>query len=161
MLDSFNDYQKVEQSWRKKDGQWILADTPFEEQWNKNEKQQVIVEIRECIDHGGRAVGAFNGEELVAWICVGKKLFGSSRQYANLDYMYVSYEYRNRGLGKALFQYAKEAAKELGAKKLYISGHSSKATQAFYRSVGCREAEEVDPELYKREPLDCHLEYVL
>ena len=52
-------------------------------------------------------------------------------------------------------------AEKLGAKKLYISSQSSEETQAFYKSVGCVEAMEINQKLYDEEPFDCHLEYCL
>ena len=106
-------------------------------------------------------IGCFDNGKLIGWACVKKELFGSSEQYANLDYLHVSYEYRNCGLGKVLFAHAVTMAKDFGATKLYISGQSSKETQAFYKSVGCHEAEEIDPVLFEKEPYDCHLEFVL
>jgi len=50
---------------------------------------------------------------------------------------------------------------ELGAEKLYISAHSSVESQAFYRSMGCAEAEEYNARHVELEPCDCQLEYLL
>ncbi len=49
----------------------------------------------------------------------------------------------------------------MGAKKLYISAHSSQETQAFYSSMGCIEAREYNKTLVAKEPYDCQLEYSL
>lgn len=51
--------------------------------------------------------------------------------------------------------------KESGAKKLYISAHSSEETQAFYKALGCVEAKEYNSKLVAEEPCDCQLEYSL
>ncbi len=56
---------------------------------------------------------------------------------------------------------AAERAKAMGAEKLYISAHSSKESQAFYKAVGCVEAEEYNPASVEKEPCDCQLEYRL
>lgn len=161
LLDSFNRYQRVKESWRKVNDKWVLADTPFEEQWDEKKKQYVIDDFKLCMGNGDQVVGCFDDGKLIGWASVKKELFGSAKQYANLDYLHVSYEYRNRGLGKELFRQAQNIARRFGAKKIYISSQSSKETQAFYKSVGCREAEEIDPVLYEKEPFDCHLEFVL
>ena len=46
-------------------------------------------------------------------------------------------------------------------KKLYISAHSAVESQAFYKKMGCVEAEEYDPAHTAAEPCDCQLEYLL
>jgi hypothetical protein len=54
-----------------------------------------------------------------------------------------------------------DAAKRLGAVKLYISANSSQESQAFYRAIDCVDAEEIIPELFEVEPYDVHMEYLL
>ena len=51
-----------------------------------------------------------------------------------------------------------ERAKLSGAAKLYISAHSSVETQAFYRKMGCVEAQAYDRHHVEAEPFDCQLE---
>ena len=68
---------------------------------------------------------------------------------------------RGNGIGKTLFEMAAKWAKASGAKKLYISAHSSIETQAFYKSIGCIEALEYNKEHVENEPCDCQLEYNL
>ena len=53
---------------------------------------------------------------------------------------------------------AKEWAKKKGAGKLYISAHSSVESQAFYRAMGCMEAEVYNSKHVEEEPCDCQLE---
>jgi hypothetical protein len=38
---------------------------------------------------------------------------------------------------------------------------SSEETQAFYRAMGCKYAEEIIPELFEAKPFDVHLEFDL
>ena len=45
-----------------------------------------------------------------------------------------------------------------GAKKLYISAHSAVETQAFYRAMGCVEAQEYNQKHVEAEPYDCQME---
>ena len=82
-------------------------------------------------------------------------------RYLQLSSLHTSYEYRGNGVGKQLFSMACNEAKDLGAKKLYISSHSSEESQKFYKAVGCVEAIEYDKKLVEEEPCDCQLEYTL
>ncbi len=86
---------------------------------------------------------------------------GSRFQYLDLSSIHVSQDVRGQGIGKNLFSAAKRFARGKNAKKLYISAHSAVESQAFYRAMGCKEAEEYDAGHVKREPYDCQLEYVL
>ena len=52
-------------------------------------------------------------------------------------------------------------AREHGGKRLYISAHSAVETQAFYRGLGCIEAQEYSRKHVEKEPFDCQLEYPL
>ena len=60
-----------------------------------------------------------------------------------------------------LFAPACKTAKEIGAKKLYISAHSSKESQATYRKLGCIEATEINQVIAENEPYDVQMEFVL
>ena len=73
----------------------------------------------------------------------------------------MSKPYRRRGIGKELFKLACKTAKEVGAKKLYISAHSSKESQAAYRKLGCIEATEINQVIAENEPYDVQMEFVL
>ncbi|MGM9548359.1 MAG: GNAT family N-acetyltransferase [Faecousia sp.] len=67
-------------------------------------------------------------------------------------------ELRGRGIGRRLMDAAKAWAKAQGAEKLYISAHSAVESQAFYKAMGCREAEEYSSAAVELEPFDCQLE---
>lgn len=105
--------------------------------------------------------GAFKGTELVGYITLGKDFFGTRKQYLEVVEFEVSEPYRNQGIGKQLFQLACEAARKMNAKKLYISAHSSKESQAAYHKLGCTLAEEQNPVNVEKEPYDVQLEYSL
>lgn len=68
---------------------------------------------------------------------------------------------RNQALGKKLIDKTKEKAKELGAKSLYISATPSLNTVRFYLGLGCELVSELNPELFRLEPEDIHLELAL
>lgn len=160
-LHTFNRYQDVKKCWRKEKGEWVLKDIAFIEQWNAQDKAEVISSLIETIVEKGSVFGAFINEDLVGFSSVEGKLIGSRKQYGVLHHIHTGYEYRGKGIGKELFVKSCEYARSIGARKLYISGHSSEESQAFYRAMGCNETEEIDARLYELEPCDCHLEFDL
>ena len=76
----------------------------------------------------------------------------------DLSSIHVSEDMRNHGIGTRLFLAAKEWAGKRGADKLYISAHSAVESQAFYKKMGCTEAQICLPQHTKAEPFDCQLE---
>lgn len=133
----------------------------FVEEWDLNERRKEAQEILNIITENGFAYGAFCKEKLIGYIVVSKEFFGSSHQYIDLHMYYVSEPYRGRGIGKELFRLACGMAKEIGAKKFYISAHSSKESQAVYRKLGCVEAMEINQAMAENEPCDVQMEFTL
>ena len=105
--------------------------------------------------------GAFSDDMLKGFVLVESSIFGGEQRYLDLSSIHVSEDMRGRGTGKVLFQAAKEWAKDKGAAKLYISSHSSIVTQAFYKAMGCVEAEVYCQKHVEEEPCDCQLECAL
>jgi len=162
MLLHFNRFQEVKKSWRKQNGEWVLVDTPFIDNWDESKKRRVGNEdFPDVIRTGGFVFGAFDTNKLIGFAVVPSALIGKNKQYIQLDNMQVSFEYRHKGIGRVLFQLSRDAARTTDAKKLYISAQSSQESQAFYRSMGCVDAEEIIPELFEAEPYDVHMEYLL
>ena len=106
-------------------------------------------------------MGAFCAGQLKGFVSVESRPLGKNRNYLDLSSIHVSEDRRRKGLGRELFMAAARWAKEHGAEKLYISAHSAVESQAFYRAMGCREAEEYDTAHAEKEPCDCQLEYRL
>jgi RimJ/RimL family protein N-acetyltransferase len=78
-----------------------------------------------------------------------------------LKQLHVSRAYRQQGLGRTLFQLAVQKARQMGAKKLYISATPSENTVDFYLRLGCTLVGEPDPELFVFEPENIHMEYAI
>ncbi|WP_294343552.1 GNAT family N-acetyltransferase [uncultured Clostridium sp.] len=161
LFSDFNRYQEVKKCWRKENNKWILKDISFIDQWGENEYNFLVKCLINTIETGGVVLGAFCDCSLVGFASVENKFFGSENQYLQLSSLHTSYEYRGNGIGKQLFSIACDGAKDLGAKKLYISSHSSEESQKFYKAVGCVEAIEYNKKLVEDEPCDCQLEYIL
>ena len=154
----FDRFQVVEKCWRKQQGQWVIQDVSFTERWGDEEFQKLCGCLQGTLAGGGRVWGAFVDGKLKGFASVEGQLIGSQGQYADLTSIHVSADARGKGLGRKLFQLAEEFARQLGAKALYISGHSSVESQAFYKAMGCVEAEEPQAKHVEKEPCDCQLE---
>lgn len=161
LFANFNRYQDVNKCWRKENGEWILKDIAFTEQWGSDEYKVLTECLQNTIKTGGTVFGAFSDNVLVGFASIESQLWGSQQEYMQLSSIHTSYENRGMGIGKKLFYLASKKAKEMGAQKLYISAHSSEESQAFYKALGCVEAVEYNSKLVAEEPFDCQLEYRL
>jgi len=90
-----------------------------------------------------------------------KKPTGKYKDMVNLSLLWVSKENRRKGIAKKLLNLCKMEGKKSDVEKLYISAAPSKNTVDFYLEMGCQITEEIDPEMYKKEPEDIHLELKL
>ncbi len=161
LLKDFRRFQRVKRCWRKEEGQWLLKDIAFIDDWDQEDHRRVCGQLQGGLASGGCAWGAFQAGSLKGFASVDGRLIGSRGQYAVLAEMHVSDELRGRGLGRQLFARAAEEARSLGAEKLYISAMSAEESQAFYRAMGCVEAQEYDPPHVEKEPCDVQMEYLL
>jgi ribosomal protein S18 acetylase RimI-like enzyme len=160
-LKNFNRYQETNRVWYKDNDLFKIKADHFVDQWDDNKKTLVLQDLMRCVKLGGFVVGAFLKEELIGFANVEGVLFGSHKEYRELSYIHVSNEFRNGGIGKKLFQFCCEKAKEMGTQKLYIAAHPAEETQHFYRKLGCTYALELNQTIFDREPLDIQLEFIL
>lgn len=158
---SFNRHQEVKKCWRKENGQWVLKDISFVEEWGTDEYEILVKCLHNTLKTGGAVFGAFHNNVLVGFASIESEPFGSHKEYLELSCIHTSYESRGMGIGKELFSLVGKKAKGMGAQKLYISAHSSQESQAFYKAMGCVEAVEYNPKSVEKEPCDCQLEYRL
>lgn len=161
LFDDFNRHQEITQAFRAEGGKWVIKDISFTEEWGENEKEELVRCLANTLKTKGIIYGAFDGKRLVGFMSVESNRFGSQKQYVELSSIHVDYNYRGRGIGRQLFECAISCAESLGAKKLYISAHSSVESQAFYRKMGCVEAQEFNLDSLEKEPCDCQLECAL
>ncbi|KGP90593.1 GCN5 family acetyltransferase [Pontibacillus chungwhensis BH030062] len=138
----------------------IKADS-FIDHWSQEQKKDISLYLKRCIEEGGGVVAAFEGTQVAGFANVENRFFGSANQYVPLPFIHVSNSYRGEGIGKQLFYQCCEIAKDLGAEKIYIGAHPAVETQRFYQSVGCILAQEVNEDIYQKEPLDLQLEKLL
>lgn len=126
--------------------------------WPPGERELYGPKLRECLDHGGTAWGAFEGDRLVGVAVLERRFIGRARDRLQLAFLHVSRRHRGAGLGVRLFELAVQRARSLGARQLYVSSTPSEHTVRFYLRRGCRVTDEVDAALFALEPEDIHLE---
>lgn len=161
LFDGFVRRQVVRDCWRRVEGEWCVREDPFIDDWTVEDYEKLTVCLRNTAATGGFVCGAFSGNALKGFTSVEAAFFGGENRYLDLSSIHVSEDMRGKGIGRRLFAAAREWAQKKGAGKLYISAHSAVETQAFYKAMGCAEAEEYDPGHVEAEPYDCQLEYRL
>ncbi len=180
LFKGFIRHQVVTDCWRKVDGAWVVKPDPFVDDWSEADYQTLVACLKNTVETGGFVCGAFAGEECVCgasshdsssdgaadevlkgFVSVEAGLFGGDRRYLDLSSLHVSEDMRGRGIGTELFSRAKKWARAAGAGKLYISAHSAVESQAFYRAMGCVEAQVYNERHVAAEPFDCQLECAL
>lgn len=120
-------------------------------------KDRFIYELQ----HGGLAVGAFHDEKLVGFGVLAHKFRGVNNDILQVDLMYVSRLYRRRGIASRILQDLTMEARQRGAKELYISSTETQSAVSFYKHAGSKLADEIDDELFNKEPLDIHMKIKL
>ncbi len=152
----------IENVYYHEDGELVLKPERYDMKgWPEGEPELYMPILLDCHERGGVFEGAFDGDTLAGVSVLDCKFIGRDRDQLQLKFLHVTRSHRNCGLGVELFVRAARKAKELGARKLYISSTPSEHTVKFYLSRGCRLAEDVDPELFALEPKDIHLECVI
>lgn len=162
LFRNFTRHQNVGKCWRKEDGKWVIRDDPFIDDWTEDDYQFLVQCLKNTVQTGGFVYAAFcehsSGHMLKGFVSVEPALFGGEQGYLDLSSIHVSEDMRGHGIGKSLFLAAKNWARQKGARKLYLSTHSAVETQAFYKAMGCVEAQEYDQHHVEQEPYDCQLE---
>ena len=153
-LDSWDNYsrkQDVKKVYRKQNGEFILVDCAYTEDWDMEKRHSVAKTIS-----GNAYITylALENEEVVGFIGLKRDLINS---YMILDMMQVSAECRGQGMGRKLFDAGKEEARKAGAEALYISACSSEETIAFYKAMGAQLADNPIKEIAEDEPYDLQM----
>lgn len=161
LFQNFLRHQNVTKCWRREDGKWIVKEVPFVDDWSEDDYSILISCLKNTLNTGGFVHAAFDDDVLKGFVSVEPDFFGGEQRYLDLSSIHVSEDMRAQGIGAGLFLAAKEWAKKKGAGKLYISAHSAVETQAFYRKMGCVEAEVYHQKHVEDEPFDCQLECIL
>jgi GNAT superfamily N-acetyltransferase len=128
--------------------------------WSHTGKEDRIEKLQVVYDKGATFFGAFDEDELAGMSVLDHNFLQTGDRRLNLEGLWVSSNYRGKGIGRALFQLAGKEAQRRGAKVMYVSATPSENTVHFYQNLGCTGANPVDPILFAKEPEDIHLEFV-
>lgn len=158
LFRDFIRHQVVTKCRRRENGEWVIKDAPFIDDWTEADYKILISCLKNTIKTGGIVYAAFYEGKLKGFVSVESLLFGGEQKYMDLSSIHVSEDLRNLGIGKSLFLLAKEWARKKGANKLYISSHSAVESQNFYKKMGCVEAQVYNKQHIEAEPYDCQLE---
>jgi len=114
--------------------------------------------IQDCADilarHSGVLFGALDGELLVGVAILRPRLQDGM---AELSFLHLSRDYRRQGIGTRLLERVFALARELGARRIYVSATPTESAVGFYLNHGFRLAKEPHPELFALEPEDIHM----
>ncbi len=116
-----------------------------------------IADMGNAITEGGAAFGAFDGELLVGIVGLNTTPVGGDPGIMQLEPLFVSAPYRNKGIGKRLTSLLAERARSLGARALYISSIPTRNSVEAYLRMGAVPLATPDPVLFEKEPEDIHL----
>jgi predicted N-acetyltransferase YhbS len=149
----------IEQVYHLENGELRLTPDYFDVQgWPPEGVRKTTPLLYESFDRGANFYGAYEGNQLVGVAVLDTVWRGPRRDLLQLEMLHVSRDYRAQGLGSRLLEQAGAAARERGARGLYISATPSENTIRFYRRHGSVVIGTPDPELFAREPEDIHLE---
>ncbi len=126
--------------------------------WPPGEAEIYTPLLIDCFDRGGWFHGLFEDGRLIAVVVLDNKFIGRHKDLLQLKFLHVSSAWRKQGLGRRLYELARDRARRLGAKGLYVSATPSENTVNFYLRLGCVVTSEPDPHLFELEPEDIHLE---
>ncbi|MHA2430843.1 MAG: GNAT family N-acetyltransferase [Promethearchaeota archaeon] len=154
--------ETVEQIYYYRKGKLVLEDENCEiPGWYLPELEKNIKHLYNIYDRNGTFYGAFDNNKMIGISALESKFIGSNKDQLQLYFLHVDCKHRHKEVGKKLMLKTVEKAKELGAKKLYISATPSKNTIDFYMHMGCELTKELNPELYELEPDDIHLDLII
>ncbi|AQY50808.1 GNAT family acetyltransferase [Listeria weihenstephanensis FSL R9-0317] len=125
------------------------------EGWLPSELALYTQRLTSIFDRDGVIIGAFDKDILIGIVSLESYLIDGKTM--KLDMLYVSHDYRKKGLGRRLVDIISQEASELGAKELYISATPVRNTVDFYLRLGAELANPPDIYLFELEPLDVHL----
>lgn len=154
-LKGFRRYQEVKNIYRLQNGNLTLVYNPFTEDWNA---ARLIEKAEEILSGQYVTYCAYEGNHVVGEIMLIPK---PNKGRLIIDSFHVSKDYRRRGIGRALFEAARQEALKRGAHALYASCCSSEETINFYSAMGFRLSSDPIPSLAEAEPYDLQMECMI
>ncbi|MBD1379693.1 GNAT family N-acetyltransferase [Metabacillus arenae] len=154
--------EEIESIYRNKNGSLIKV--PMKKtisNWSSETNEANIKLLTPILAQGGKLIGAFDGPKLAGVSVLGNSLIGENKNQLQMAFLYVSNGYRRRGIAAQLMDFMCDLAIKKGAAFLYISATETNSAVDFYLKYGCKLTDELNPELFEREPNDIHMIYRL
>ncbi len=140
------------------DGQLLFTERRIDVAgWYPTEVSSHIESLQVSIASGGASFGAFDGKLLVGIAGLCTKPVGGDPAVMQLEPLFVSAPYRNRGFGGRLTAMVAKRARSLGATAIYISSIPTRNSVDVYLRMGATPLATPDPTLFEKEPEDIHL----
>ncbi len=112
--------QEVGKCWRRVDGEWVIRDDPFVDDWTEEDYRKLVACLQNTLATGGFVYAAFRDGALKGFASVEAALFGGEQGYLDLSSIHVSQDMRGQGVGRTLFLAAKGWARERGAEAVHL-----------------------------------------
>lgn len=158
LLGSIDRSERIDAIYRATDGILELEEMRQEvTSWDGGQLTAYIARLETVIDAGGHAFAAWDEQRLVGIGSLDTSGVGGKKTVLTLDMLYVSADYRGRGIGRRLTEMVASQARTLGATGLYISATPTRRTVDAYLRMGANVLRSPDPEMLAREPDDIHL----
>jgi GNAT superfamily N-acetyltransferase len=126
--------------------------------WPPGEQARYAPMLEDCFERGGVFHGAFEGTTFIGAAVLDSRFMGRGGDRLQLKFLHVSRSARGNGVGRRLFEHSLGKARELGARRLYVSSTTSENTVEFYLRRGFCLTDDVDEALLELEPDDIHME---
>ena len=161
-INEINPSQYIGKAWREVEGVRQLIDINYQDSDWPNGYENHYNNLKRTIINDGVAFGAFDKDDrLIGFASMNHDIFGEMFDYVLLDQLFISLDHRSKGIGKKLFLLCVDVAREWKADKIYICAGTAEETIAFYNRIGCKEAVEINKQLYELDVRDYQLEYSL
>lgn len=103
-------------------------------------------------------IGAYDSELLVGIAGLDTdERYGNDCDLYNFGPLWISREYRARGIGRQLFTMVRKEAERMDIDGMYVSATPVPGTVGFYTRMGCQLLIHPDPHLLAKEPEDIHM----
>ena len=113
-----------------------VFDIDIKDDYNYHKCQISLKNMQNTIERNGIVIGVFSNELLIGYALLESDLFGSDNQYVLLSDFYISSRFTNLGIGQELINRITNYAKNLTAKKIYLSYEDNDIATSFYRNNG-------------------------
>lgn len=79
LFNGFIRHQVVTKCWRRENGEWIIKDAPFIDDWTEEDYQTLIVCLKNTVCSSGFVYAAFYDGELKGFVSVESDFLGRNR----------------------------------------------------------------------------------